>query len=453
MSSGATYQYQHKITPDSASSINSELDMFGIPPTQTQIIEGMYEVLEATDYSLQSNQVKFIIGEDDRHFMDLSESFVELELKVTKAGGAAIPGNVDNVLHYLEDNIAHSVFGKASLHVNSLLAEYQDKYAEKAYIENLVNTSKSVKETSLELEGWIEDSGRGQNHAEIEDEDFIARKGIIAGSKTISYCFTPKLSLFQQDKLIPPSTSLTLLFEKAITKKMLRAATNNPDGGAKVLITSAKFHLRKCKLDEAAQLAIVKRWVGFKGPSGKLSAGVPIKYTHKKAHIQSHTLSAGSRNHGITITSVRRPSRLYCALLDDDAAAGSFTKSAFHFKHANVGKLSLKEDGKVVGEEFTPDFATGKVAREYQSFLQACGKQHFGSSNGVTIKNFASGGATLFGWDLSRGLTNQLEPIQDVQLRLNFIFDNALATTTNLLVYMEVDEHIELSRGQQPVIV
>ena len=163
-----------KISPESASSVNSELDLFGMEPTQTQIVEGIWEMYEATDFSERSSQLKFIITEDDRHFVDLSECSIELECKVVKNNGNNLDAAAGNVLVWPEDNFAHTLFSKATLAINSQTVEFQDRYAEKAYIENLVNTEEAVKKTSLEIEGWMEDGGRATDGANTDADAVTA---------------------------------------------------------------------------------------------------------------------------------------------------------------------------------------------------------------------------------------------------------------------------------------
>ena len=448
-----TMSLNKKISQESASSVSSEFDLFSTPPTQNQIAEGWFETLEAADYSQQSNQVKFLVTEDDRHCIDLSESTVEVQLKVTKADGTNLAGAANNVAVYPEDNFGHSLFRKVSLQVNSQTMEYHDNYAEKAYIENLVNTTKAVKETTLAIEGWKEDGARGKNGDETEDDDATSRKSSLLGSRTMTYVIHPKLAMFQQDKVIPPGTALTLIFEKSNPKFALRSGVANPANGAKVIITKATLHLRKVRLIDEAFRPLMKTWTGYIGRSGKMVPGTPTRYTHKKALVQRHTVTTGVTNYTIPISAIRRPSRVFIALTDDVSVGGHYVKSAFSFDHFNIRKILLKVDGKPVDDELTPNFeANGDVTKAYYKFIQACGRQHFGSSSGLTLEDFKAG-TTIFGWDLSRGLKNQLEVVQDIQLRIELMFGVALPHTISVLAYLESDEHIELGYGQSPVVI
>ena len=444
---------EKKITGESASSVSSEFDLFFIPPTQTQIAEGWFVPVDAADYSQQSNQIKFIVPEDDRYFIDLSESTVELDVKVTLANGGDLDGTANNVAVYPENNFGHTLLRKANLYMNSTLVEYQDSYPEKAYIESLVNTTAAVKKTSLKIEGWSEDGGNGTNGDDTPAAAITQRKTEVLGSRTRKYIIQPKLAMFQQDKVIPPGTSLTLTFEKSNPKFSLRSDDDDPAGGAKICITSAVLRLRKLKLTDASFKPLMKAWMGYMGPTGKLIPGTPARYTHKSQRLQRHTITAGVTNYSFPISAVRKPTRIFLALTDDESVGGHFVKSAFSFGHNNIRKLNIKVDGKPVDEELSPNFgAGGDVTRSYYKFIQACGRQHFGSSSGIDIESFKNG-TTLFGWDLSRGLKNQLETVQDVQLKVEMSFGGALAHTTSVIIYLESDEHIELGYGQTPVVI
>ena len=443
-----------KISPDSKSSINSSLDLFDVDPTQTQVKHSFWEYIDATDFNLNSAQLKFHIGEDDHHFIDISECVVELELNVTKADGSVMDDDADNVAVVLGENFGHTIFSKATVLVNSSTQEYQDNYAEKAFIENLINTSQEVKSSHLEIEGWKEDGSRGDDGDSMEDDTFKAKAEVVAGSRTISVIISPKLALFQQDKMIPPGTSLTLLLEKNSAKFCLLAKSSTPAGGGRVNITSAKMKVRKCAVNQSAHEVILSAWTGvtLQGENS-VRPRRPVKYTHKRAHVQRHTISVNSRNHALPITGQRRPSRIFCALTNDGAASGDFKLNPFRFQHFGVERIALLVNGRPVDEDCKPDFGEGKkFTAEYHRLITACGRQNFGSSNGISMEEFAEG-TTIFGWDISRTLSNQLEVIEDVQIRLEFTFSTNLANTVSVITYLETDEQVQLSRGQPAVVI
>ena len=440
-----------KISPDSRSSINSSLDLFDVDPTQTQVAHGFWDYVESTDFNANSAQLKFHVVEDDRHFIDVSECLVELEVKVTKSGGAAQSGTTANVLVFTGENFGHTMFSKASLIVNGATEEYQDNYAEKAYIENLVNTSQAVKETHLVIEGWDGDI-RALDGDELAAAALAAKRNAVKSSKTIAFSISPKLSLFQQEKMIPPGTSLTLVLEKSDPKFALLSTDSNPANGGHVQITSAKMKVRKCVVTAKAHEVILAAWTGMSLKGDPVHTRKPVKYTHKRAHVSRHTMSANSRNHSVTISGQRKPSRVFCALTSDASASGDFKLNPFKFKHYAVDRISLMINGRPVDEDSRPDFGTDKATKEYQRFVAACGRQHYASSNGVTLDAFING-STLFGWDISRTLTNQLEYVEDVQIRIEFSFATALPETVSLITYLECDEQVQLSRGQPAVVV
>ena len=440
-----------KISSDSKSSINSSLDLFDVDPTQTQVTHGFWEYVESTDFNQNSSQLKFHLVEDDRHFIDISECIVELEIKVVKNDGSVLSGTEANIAVWTGDNFGHTIFSKASVLVNGATEEYQDNYAEKAYIENLVNTSQTVKETHLVIEGWNSDTA-SLNGDEVVDENLAAKRAIVSGSRTFGVSISPKLALFQQDKMIPPGTAITLVLEKSDSKFALLAAAGNPADGGKVVITSAKMKVRKCVVTPRAHEVILAAWTGIALDGDSVHPRKPVKYTHKRAHVQRHTLSANSRNHAVTINGQRRPSRIFCALTSDAAASGDYQLNPFKFQHFGTQRIALTINGRPLDEDCKPNFETGSAMKEYQRFVAACGRQHYGSSNGVTYDSFTDG-TTLFGWDISRTLSNQLEYVEDVQIRLEFTFAAALADTASLVTYLECDEQVQLSRGQPAIVI
>lgn len=445
-----------KISGHSPTSVLSELDIFDVEPTQTQIEDAVWDYVEATDFSERSSQLKFIIPADQRHFLDISQSTLEIDVKIQLSDGSVLPDDKNDVKVFAGENFAHSLFSKASLSVNGLKVDYQDKYAEKAYFENLLNISKQVKKSHLSLEGWSEDYSLGLDGDQMPASALEKRKTRTVESRKQTFSIRPHLALFQQDKMIPPDTQIVFTLEKGSSKFALMAESSAPTGGGRVVITAARLRMRKCKLVAGAHAAIIKAWSGYITPgvsSVGTKWGAPANYNHKNAIVHRHTIPAGIRNKPITISNQRRPTRVFCCLTDDaSAAGGDFKLNPFRFHHMNTNKIVLMLDGAPVDIMQEPDFGeSGNASKLYHSLVSACGRQHHGSTNGITEKQFMNG-TTIFAWDCSRSLSNKLEKVYDVQLKLEFGFSAPLPKTVSLLTYLEFDEHIQLTRGQPAVV-
>ena len=146
---------------------------------------------------------------------NLSKSFVEVEFTVTKTGGSIVAADACS----LTNLIAHSLWSKILLSINDVDVTSEDQNCPySAAILTLVGKNSSCA-SSGQLEGFYEDTaGQMDDHA-TANTGFVARKALITATQvadaapTVCVAFRPYLRMFQQQKIIPDWTKLTLQLE------------------------------------------------------------------------------------------------------------------------------------------------------------------------------------------------------------------------------------------------
>ena len=128
--------------PQSGQGLNSGLDLFSVPSTDTSLLQGARWV-EYSPIVPKVDPIEFTIPKGTS-FIDLSKTQLFVTLKITKSDGSDIDVGTVGLIN----NPLHSI----SIRLNgTLITEQSDTYAYRAYIESLLNYNKSEKETFLTL--------------------------------------------------------------------------------------------------------------------------------------------------------------------------------------------------------------------------------------------------------------------------------------------------------------
>ena len=146
-------------------------------------------------------------------FIDLNESFFEVELAIKTGGG----GNLAQAtLVGLANNLAHTLFKQINVRLSgTLISPQTDTYHYKAYIEALLNHDRDDGESIMTPEGWyncLSVPSRGEadvmtankldtTHAEYEDlpqdlKNMVQSRIQFFGGKRVTLRFKPYLKCF-----------------------------------------------------------------------------------------------------------------------------------------------------------------------------------------------------------------------------------------------------------------
>ena len=128
---------------------NPRLDMFQTPPTDLSM--SSRRVVRINPFNTGINLVTFQVDPQE-DFIDLNESFFEVELAIkTTTGGNIAQANLIG----LANNLAHTLLKQINVRLNgTLISPQTDTYHYKAYIEALLNHDRDDGETILKPEGW-----------------------------------------------------------------------------------------------------------------------------------------------------------------------------------------------------------------------------------------------------------------------------------------------------------
>ena len=132
--------------------------------------------------------------------------------------------------------------------------------------------------------------------------------------------------------------------------------------------------------------------------------------------------------------------------MDNNSFKGAFHKNPFNFKHFNLTQLKIYLDGQQQSlKPIEPNFAASKYILAYSTLFSVTGKLHKDEGIDITRTDYSNWYA-LYAFDLTPDLAEggHFNLLRQGNVRLELKFGGALAETTNVIVYAEFENIIEI---------
>ncbi|KAI0209956.1 hypothetical protein LSAT2_005325 [Lamellibrachia satsuma] len=399
----------------SCEGVKTELDLFTVPPTQNCIADS-HVVEHQPMASLDSGgPIEFFIPGSGDDYMDLANTMLHLQVKVTRANGNPIDagepvGPVNNWLH--------SLFSHVDLSLNGTLVTSSsfNSYPYRSYIETLLSYGFDAKSTQLTNQLWYKDKASRMHATELAagpdpNPGFVTRREYIAGSRVVDMMGRLHVDMFLQDKFLINGVDVKLRLKATINPAVQKAHIMALER------TTVKYPLRpvECKV--------------YSIPTGALS------HTHENLFLGA------------------LPKRLVLCCIDNDAYNGTYATNPFHAKNNAISFVSVYVDGRQIpAKPFQPNFAENLFARSYASMFTSTGKIWQDEGNGLTRDEYRDG-YTFFCFDLTPDQCDGpcFNLVQKGNLRLEFHFRAALRTTVNVVAYAEFESVLEIDKNRNVI--
>jgi hypothetical protein len=379
-----------KIHEDSHVTVNSKLDTFKVPPTETSETGGQWITIEPLTNNTAS-QLQLMLPASDEFYTDLENSYIHINYKVTKANGTPLG---DDPKVYVAENGGHSFFDRETYALNTQDVDHNSCYAQTAYLRTLVDETGVAKEGRLSGEGWMCDGSEGKNFEDLTDAQREARHNAIKGGKVVSVYMRPFSALDRQPRALPPGVSLRLTFSQAEPKTYL---IGPDDTDAKLTITKFEWKVRRMCINPAI----------VRAQSARLVEGNTCKFPLRKHRTRVHTIPKDVMSHRIVIDQDDVvPNRILLAMVPHDAYVGSYKLSPFKYSHNKLSSIELTVDGVSVGGRIETDFPNKNYAHAYAHTLAALGQLTAKKGNGISYEEFGNN-KTVFAWCTATDLPNK----------------------------------------------
>ena len=174
----------------------SELDLFGVPPTQTSVKHGYWEQKGLTS-TLTDKPYEFAVSGAEDDYIDLFNTYLLVEAQIVNTDGSNLDpdadvGPVDLWMHSLFSDVSISLSEK-------LVSPPTSMYPYRAYIEPILSYGPAAKESELMGVMLYNDTPGQQDKRTADKKGFTARKKLTALSKSVGKLH---LDLFCQDKYL-----------------------------------------------------------------------------------------------------------------------------------------------------------------------------------------------------------------------------------------------------------
>ena len=432
------------VHPQSCECFKSELDIFAVPPTQTSIEHGQYVEYNPIAAIALGQPIEFNISGGGQDYLDLANTQLYVKAQILRQNGNPLADgdDVGPVNLFL-----HSLFSEVDISLNDTqITSSNNTYPYRAYLETLLSYGPDAKASQLSSSMYYKDTvGAMDEIAAVADD--VPNKGLKArtlltkGNRMVDMVGTIHSDLFFQDKYLLNNINLRVRLVRSKDAFCLMGAK---DATFKVKIHECKLIVRKIRLSPSIFLAHAKA----------LEMG-NAKYPIRRAICKTFTVPRGNLDvNQENLFSGQLPTRIVIGCVDNNSFNGSFHKNPFNFKHFNLTQLKIYLDGQQQSlKPIEPNFATNKYILVYSTLFSGTGKLQKDEGIDITRTDYSNGYA-LYAFDLTPDLAEggHFNLLRQGNVRLELKFGAALAETTNVIVYAEFENIIEIDKQRNIIL-
>lgn len=407
-------------------------NLWTVSPTQVVVDHDFYTDHRPITVTQEKCPIDFALTTAEDEFIMFSETklFVSLKLTLTRKDGVAVTdtdwGKIVPV-----NNLLHSLFNRIEIKINDVeVTRAPSIYSYRAYFDTLLSFSKQAKKGYLQCVGWADDRD--------------ARTAFLSGAgSNASFTF---------DLVGKLHTDLTFQ-EKALIGKSSLPVTLHPNQAEFFIEAPEEYSVEAQLVNPTLRVKRSRVTDILLSSIRKAIAISPAKYGITRSEVTFHILEKGITDRILdNVIHGQLPRRLFLAMVDNDAAKGSFKKNPYYFDHNNLSWLVCYIDGhQFPRQPYQPDFEKGHYIQEFEALYDALDQNCTDPIIGINREEFRTG-STIFAFNFAPDLSNgagangHVNLIRRGELRIHIRFSKPLKTTTNLLMYSEYDNMIEIDQ-------
>jgi hypothetical protein len=444
----------------------SELDIFTLPPTQIVVEEGEFH--HVPPYSNYENgTVNFKINGDSLYYLDLSQTEMWTDLKITVNDGDVAEADWKSI--FPVNNLLHSIFSQIQVYINSEEVENSNStYPYRAYLENLLCYGREAKETLLRNELFFkDDAGFFESREETDVESAYT-------FETNNEQQTVKVTPFQK-KMNHGALMRRNEFKNRGNRCQIRGRLHSDIfninkyllSNVDIMLTLTRSKQEFCfmsNLDASKRLGIkiIDCFLRIRkvkiNPSVMMQHALELekntaKYALKQVRVTSHNVPFNASSCRIpNIVQGLLPTRIVVGLVNTVSFDGTLTTNPFNFQNYGITSIKLKRGSNSIpyAEGLRMDFASKNYTQAYNTLFQGINEM----PNDISYHEYANG-STLFAFDLTPDMCNMehFSLYKDGSLDLEFTFDKVPENiSVTAIIYCEFDKVLELNKYRKPLI-
>jgi hypothetical protein len=419
--------------------VNAELDLFSVPPTQESVEAGHFMSYRPISSITSNAPIEFCVSNSGSDYIDVSQIYLYLKVKIHKKSTATVDeddiGPVNNFMHSLFSQVDVLLNGKT-------ITPPSNQYAYRSYITNLLNYGRDAKESHLTTSLWYKDTAGDMGPGEL-NSGYNKRKAMTKDNETFDMISPLHIDLKSTTKYLINGVEMVVKLIQSKPEFCLMSPNGNPN--TILSIEEAELFVRKVKISPSVLV----------GHSRALAIGT-AKYPITRVEVKTVTIPAGVQNKTIEgIFTGQLPKKIIVGFVKNRAFNGSYLDNPFDFQHFNLSFLSFYMDSiQIPAKPFTPQFDKRLWVREYNSLFEGSGI--FYKDAGIDLdRNEYGTGYFLVSVDLTSDLSSQeghWTLLKNGNLRIELRFQKALEETITVVCFGEFDNLIEIDSNRNVII-
>ena len=387
-------------------SVSSSVDLgSGFPIDITSLESNYAKFYPQSPLSDQYSPLVFLVGSTENQYVQFSDSFLYLRVRILGASGAQITTGA----YSPSFDFFASVFSGIEVEQNStLISTTATLYPYRAHIVKLLTFGYGTKASVAKEELWYEDTL--QDKFDTTNAGFKERMTLAAQSAPFEVVGKLSESLFEQGRFTLPEVTTKILLRRSLPEFCLEIGVGGPTS-INYEIMNAVFFVRRHIVSESVLVY----------HHNLLASGHNLQYPVNHFSMRAFNIKSGSTSVlSETLFRGRIPSYLFITFVSTEALQGSLTKQCFNLQHFDVSQISAKIDGNSsVYESLKFNFSENEYILGYHSLLSALAP---GQNHGIS-KDLYKAGQFLVCLGISPNNSlyrNVLEREGSIQIDLSF---------------------------------
>lgn len=239
--------------------VSESLDLFSRPYLETSLDRSYtVEVNPLNSIASTSTSITFLC-QPSEDFTCLSESLVEIKLKLTTNANGTLPAQTATASYATINLPAPCVFSALNFKIQGqLISDAYSTYNYLAFLQTLLSYTRTSIETRLRLAGYVHEKNPTANtaHAAAAETSFKKRGSWFDQSKECTFLTPIFHEMCSQRRLLIPHVELS--FEFIRSSSAFAVISNENNSTTELQITSMKLLLRRQKVISSVKLQLEK---------------------------------------------------------------------------------------------------------------------------------------------------------------------------------------------------
>lgn len=433
--------------------INSELDLFEVPPLNVSATSSYYVETTPVNSITADGPIEFTVSQDAHAFTNLSQSYLELKCKVLKSDNTA-PAAANEGVYPDESKVfpvnyfGGAMFKNVEVLVNQKnVSHANDLYPYKSFIEYVLTYDEATKEEQGALAFFYKDTGTFDDTTTLNtatNKGAFSRWELTRCGKEFEVFTKIHNDFFSQNKLLPGDIPLSIKFHRKESKFCLMGRLTTQ--AYKVTIESAILQVKKIRVSDA-YLQSLRR---------ERQLQKFIRYPMKRIEMQYKTHSANltELQNLRLISNGPIPKRIIIGLVDSRGFDGHYNHNPFKFENFGVTSIKLtKETDKLPFQEMKLNYPNHMYKKAYLALAYGTGRLFKNTTMGITPKEFAEGMA-LYCFDLAKNGADlpTFELAENGTIGVTISLSEAHDHSIVSVYYLEHDYILSIAPNDEPQI-